>query len=1501
MSVMDLTHDRVWEAYYGDLGPNFMRSTQKRIHWICSMVEGKRVLDVGCSSGIVPILLGREGREVLGIDNSNKVIEQAKEHLSNEAGPTQARVSFVEADFLTVDPTEHHPFDTIIISEVLEHLVRPQDMLDAAAKFLKTGGQIIVTVPFGINDFIDHKRTFYLTGIHDLVSRNFGVISVEFLGTWIGLVAMKSEGGSPLSAGRDTISSEEVKQLERSFYLLERSIRDELSAKKEEVSRLEVRARKAIETAKAVSVENQKLEDSARKNERRERELLSEREKLGNELAHVRAEKIKLEESAKEREQRENELSSERDELSSKLAQALSTAADATSDRDKVGQLEAALRHSRQMLVRSDRQRLAAESRASSTQNSLTFQLGAALIRATNSWSGLLQFPKEALRIHKESKRRQRAKLTKTEAGVKKKEQLLNVARSAPLCKLEPENSRRLRIAAIMDEFTAHSYEPECTLLQLEPQNWQEQLTEFTPDLLFIESAWKGLGGLWHGRISNSDPVLLEIIDWCRRRKIPSLLWNKEDPVHFSTFLPVAECVDYVFTTDMDCIPKYKEALRHDRVYLLPFAAQPKAHNPIELYKRKDAFNFAGSYYLRYPERQRDFEALIDAVGSLRPVEIHDRNFDNPHPHYNFPEKYKSMILGSLPFAEIDKAYKGYRYGINMNTIKQSQTMFARRVFELLASNTVVVSNFSRGVRLLFGDLVISSDDAAELHRRLKSICANDIDYRKFRLLGLRKVMEEHTYADRLRLIRSKLSGNLQPPEQPLILLFSAAETRVQYAAAVENFKRQTYSNKRLLILKRYSEREPTHGDGIVECTNEDALVRYILGTRSIDLAALFHPHDYYGPAYLTDLQLARKYSSAQAFGKVCRYKGINGEAVLHEDGHQYRQTERLLARSAVVQATAITGEWLVSAVSNPSNVEVKLNDMLALDEFNYIEDGMFIPEVRRSDVNDLFIADNGASLSEHIFRVAENSSAESDSAPRDSRELPQLDANQLHGMITSTSRVDLRLVSGKLHLSSRLAADKHVYLYCRRDFNREELNLVLNSQFELVGRSELDLKTVFEFKDENGAKISHQINKAGGRHSLAIPENCATVRFGLRLQGPGKAIIETVLFGSQLERPAVLALRSPYLVLSKQYPAYDDLYRYGFLHSRLRAYKKEGLVPEVFRMSKDADAYREFEGIDVATGDASLLRSTLETGQVKHVLVHLLDEHMWDILKDFINRIKISIWIHGAEIQVWQRRTFEFERMDDQEVARQKRLSDKRRALWRRVFSESNDNLAFVFVSEYFLNEVQSDIGIELDKSRCHVIHNFIDGDVFRYSDKNENERKRILSVRPYANRKYANDLTVSSILELSKRDIFNDLSFTLFGDGDLFEQTTAPLRSFSNVTIERRFLSQAEIAEVHKGFGVFLTPTRMDAQGVSRDEAMSSGLVPITTNVACIPEFVDQSCGIVVPAEDYIAMADAIEGLYVNPSEFTKLSKAASLRVRRQSGYEQTIEREIALIQRP
>jgi spore maturation protein CgeB len=110
---------------------------------------------------------------------------------------------------------------------------------------------------------------------------------------------------------------------------------------------------------------------------------------------------------------------------------------------------------------------------------------------------------------------------------------------------------------------------------------------------------------------------------------------------------------------------------------------------------------------VRYPERTRDLGDFVMELPAFRPLEIYDRNYGKNDPNYQFPPEYQRYIVGTLPFDEIDKAYKGYRYAINLNSIKQSQTMFARRVYELLASNTITISNFSRGLRLLFGDLVL--------------------------------------------------------------------------------------------------------------------------------------------------------------------------------------------------------------------------------------------------------------------------------------------------------------------------------------------------------------------------------------------------------------------------------------------------------------------------------------------------------------------------------------------------------------------------------------------------------------------------------------------------------------------------------------------------------------------------------------------------------------------------------------------------------------------------
>src|SRR5690606_42129684 len=50
---------------------------------------------------------------------------------------------------------------------------------------------------------------------------------------------------------------------------------------------------------------------------------------------------------------------------------------------------------------------------------------------------------------------------------------------------------------------------------------------------------------------------LSELLAHCRSQGIPSLFWNKEDPVHFDRFRKAAALCDHVFTTDSRRIIPY--------------------------------------------------------------------------------------------------------------------------------------------------------------------------------------------------------------------------------------------------------------------------------------------------------------------------------------------------------------------------------------------------------------------------------------------------------------------------------------------------------------------------------------------------------------------------------------------------------------------------------------------------------------------------------------------------------------------------------------------------------------------------------------------------------------------------------------------------------------------------------------------------------------------------------------------------------------------------------
>lgn len=1070
---------------------------------------------------------------------------------------------------------------------------------------------------------------------------------------------------------------------------------------------------------------------------------------------------------------------------------------------------------------------------------------------------------------------------------------------------LQNAADRRLRVACIMDAFTYQSLLPECDLHPLTPDGWENELKNAKPDMLLVESAWRGKDEKWGSKVGQASEELRGIIHWCQEQNVPTAFWNKEDPVHFQTFLTTANMFEFVFTTDMDCIHRYKGALGHDRVYLLPFACQPQVNNPIEKYERKNAFCFAGAYYARYPERTRDLHSFVKHLPVYRPLEIYDRNHGKDHPDYQFPDTYRPYIIGSLPFEEIDKAYKNYRYAINLNSIKHSQTMFARRVYELLASNTVTVSNYSRGVRLLFGDLVVTSDDGSELTRRLEAIAGDDVALRKFRLAGMRKVMREHTYADRFAYIVSKLKSEGMPDPLPHVLVVGYVRSKEEMDALIAHFQRQVYANKRLVLVASdglRDETEPREASLHIIRETEATLMSLSDGLLSseqqtVEWLAGMVAEDYYGPNYLTDLALASRYSSAEAIGKVAHY-AWNEETGLQPASPEaeYRLASQAAHRAALVRPSRLSPYSLAEFAGGLREGSLRDISVLGIDGFNYCLNGMGtgaeLGQIQKA-VDDLPGLYEGTPLAQILARAESIEPEQRGEAP--GKTLSGSDLARLFKPIRGKP-YNLTISQQVWEVDSSLPDGTHEYIYAAQDVTPEELGYSETATFYLDVEPGLNVQLVLAFLDKNKNRISAEVRAANKNHELDIPQGTRFIRLGLRLYGSGRAAINCLDFAKRhFEVPNILG-RSRYLLLTNHYPSYDDLYRNGFVHSRVSAYREQGVNVDVFRLRKNEPlSYHEFEDIDVITGSQEALDTLLASGDYEHVLVHFLDTEMWAALKGHVDKLKITVWIHGAEIQPWHRRAYNY--TNEKELDAAKVTSGDRMEFWRSLLQPMPANLKLVFVSQYFADEVMEDLGLHLPEQSYEIIHNPIDTDIFTYVPKSTEQRKAILSIRPYESRKYANDLSVAAILALRDEPWFDDLEFRLVGDGKLFDETLAPLQGIENVRIERRFLTQGEIAALHREYGVFLTPTRMDAQGVSRDEAMSSGLVPVTNAVAAIPEFVDADCGILAPAESAEGLAAGIAAVYHDPDLFLRLSENAARRVQGQSSKALMIGKELRL----
>ncbi len=107
----------------------------KRVNIISKLTKPGKVLEIGCSTGVILALLKKRGWQVEGIEISTKAAEIAKKR----------GIQVLVRDFMQVKIDGK--FDLVILNHTLEHLENPMEVIKKVKSLLYPGGLLYIDVP----------------------------------------------------------------------------------------------------------------------------------------------------------------------------------------------------------------------------------------------------------------------------------------------------------------------------------------------------------------------------------------------------------------------------------------------------------------------------------------------------------------------------------------------------------------------------------------------------------------------------------------------------------------------------------------------------------------------------------------------------------------------------------------------------------------------------------------------------------------------------------------------------------------------------------------------------------------------------------------------------------------------------------------------------------------------------------------------------------------------------------------------------------------------------------------------------------------------------------------------------------------------------------------------------------------------------------------------------------------------------------------------------------
>lgn len=403
---------------------------------------------------------------------------------------------------------------------------------------------------------------------------------------------------------------------------------------------------------------------------------------------------------------------------------------------------------------------------------------------------------------------------------------------------------RPLEMAIVCSEFMHAYYQDALHLHYVNPATFTD-VFEKPIDLFLVVTSWKGLhGDDWKGvatPTSKKRQRLLDMMEQVKAKGIPVVFQSTEDPSNFDRFSDLAKVADYILTSDEAMIPEYQVLCGHDRIEATSFGVNPIIHNPVGATRsRKKHVLFAGSWMAKYPERVKDTEMLFDGVlRSDHTLDIVDRNYQLNLPDYHFPERYVPRVAPAIPYDALQQVSKCYDWVLNLNSIKYSKTMCARRVYESQALGNLILSNYSIAVNNDFPN-VFTIHDHQEVQAILERTTQEEID--RLRAEGIRSVMSSHTVYDRIDQLTRLLQLDMPPVKRTLLVVLRNATPELEQMLARQSITADVICHESELTGALYV---------------------------SADLVTVLDGAESYGEYYLEDLVNGFKYSDVSITRKT--------------------------------------------------------------------------------------------------------------------------------------------------------------------------------------------------------------------------------------------------------------------------------------------------------------------------------------------------------------------------------------------------------------------------------------------------------------------------------------------------------------------------------------------------------------------------------------------------------------------------------------------------------